>query len=69
MRSTPIFIKVLAAIFVSVLAAGVNLFLGFIDPTGLVLGASALLAGLVLGLKRRHVAVTVGLILSCAPFC
>jgi hypothetical protein len=58
----------LAAIFVAVLAAGVSLFLGFINPTGLVLGASALLAGLALGLKRRRVAVAVGLILSGAPF-
>ena len=68
-RSTPIFIAVMAGIFATALVADVIRFAGFRNPMGLAIGASALLAGLVLGLKRRHVAVTVGLILSCAPFC
>ena len=68
MRSTPIFIAVLAAIFATALVANVIRFAGFRNPMGLAIGASALLAGLALGLKRRRSAVTVGLILSCAPF-
>jgi hypothetical protein len=67
-RSTPILIAVLAAIFVTALVANVIQFAGFRNPMGLAIGASALLAGLALGLKRRRSAVTVGLILSCGPF-
>jgi hypothetical protein len=67
-RSTPIFIAVLAAIFAMALVANVIRLTGFRNPMGLAIGASALLAGLALGLKRRRGAVTVGLILSCAPF-
>ena len=67
MRSTPIFLAALPALFVAALAAGVIWFLGFIPPIGLVLGSAAFLGGLALGLNRRRRAVAVGLILSSAP--